>query len=101
MTTSSPSTTIVVALMMIFAFMSVHSQCVCNGQTAPAREAHLVDPRAPHDYGTYCNTWDATDEEPWCRVEKDACGEDTFEIAPGLGLGLGLGMYWSHVPCKE
>ena len=59
--------------------------CCCNGQ------AGVSDTRDRPDYGTRCARWDAPDEEPWCIVDKAACGDDTFSSDGGH--------YWSHVPC--
>ena len=87
--------TIVVALLMPFAVVSVYSQCACSGQAAHARgESARLLPLVVPDYGAYCRSWDAPDEKPWCRVAKDACGKDTFQ-------GATAGAYWSHVPCKD
>ena len=78
---------LVVSLLMHLGPVPVHAQCVCSGQAAV--DAHAV----PRDgYGTYCRSWDAPDEKPWCRVEKAACGNDTFQSGD---------VYWSHEPCKK
>jgi len=50
------------------------------------------------DYGSFCASWDADDEDPWCSVGgASACGE------PGVGTFLGDNNdgphYWSRLPC--
>lgn len=55
--------------------------CVCSG-------AGLY-------YGSVCASWDAVDEEPWCRVASStACGaEGTFKSTAGH--------FWAYAPCKD
>ena len=60
------------------------------GVLASTNSCHCVGGKA---YGAYCASWDASDEEPWCRVQgATACGTDqTFEAS--------CGVHWSRVPC--
>ena len=50
------------------------------------------------DYGSFCASWDADDEDAWCSVGgASACGE------PGVGTFRGDNNggphYWSRLPC--
>ena len=71
--------------------------CVWLLVLAPVRFAEAALPcecvalYKPSGYGARCASWDATDEDPWCVVRKDACGHDTFESDRGH--------YWSKAPC--
>ena len=56
--------------------------CACNGKSH-GRGA----------IGTKCARWDAPDERPWCYVDADACGADTFESRKGV--------YWAQRPCSK
>ena len=58
----------------------------------PQLGACVCTPRGQDVYGSYCASWDAADEKPWCAVRSAACGEDdTFESKKGL--------YWAHRAC--
>ena len=58
-----------------------------------AMGACVCTTRGNNLYGSYCASWDAADEKPWCAVASiAACGEDdTFESEKG--------MFWSRGPC--
>ena len=56
--------------------------CACNGKSYGRGGA-----------GAKCARWDAPDEKPWCYVDVDACGPDTFESRKGV--------YWAHRPCAD
>ena len=60
---------------------------------AAASEKCSCTQRGQDAYGSYCASWDAADEKPWCAVRSAAaCSEDaTFESKQGL--------YWSRGPC--
>ena len=61
--------------------------CQCNASP------NTVAAAGRSDYGTFCASWDAPDEKPWCRVASaNACGLDTFSSTAGV--------FWSYAPCK-
>ena len=63
--------------------------CTCDNR-ANALIAH-----ARADYGAFCASWDAADEDPWCHVRgAESCGPaETF-------VGNKPGLFWSQAPCK-
>ena len=71
-----------------FQCKSGHSKCCCSNGVG------FNDPRARPEYGTFCASWDAVDEAPWCVVAKGSCAdEDTFSSSPGH--------FWSQAPCND
>jgi len=60
---------------------------------APPAGTCTCTPIAGITYGSYCASWDAKDEAPWCAVASAAaCGEDdTFEDDKGR--------HWAHLAC--
>ena len=66
---------------------NLRATCQCNASP------NTVAAAGRSDYGTFCASWDAPDEKPWCRVASaTACGLDTFSSTAGI--------FWSHAPCK-
>ena len=65
-----------------------------TAQAAAAPSTCACTPRGSDVYGSYCASWDAADEKPWCTVASAAaCGEDdTFKSTKGH--------YWAHRACK-
>ena len=69
-------------------------RCCCSGASTGA------DLHSDPAYGTHCASWEAADEEPWCVVDRDACGADAFESSTNEVYNP-AGGYWAHAPCKE
>eukprot|EP00937_MAST-01D_sp_MAST-1D-sp2_P006766 g6766.t1 len=75
-------------LLLALAVSRAAETCTCTGK--PNNRVAV----ARADYGTFCASWDAADEDAWCAVgSATACGKDnTFENDNG---------FWSHEPCRR